>query len=348
MLFVGTEMANFVDDGGEQALGREMAVAAQSCDEARFPKFFAGGTEGFGDAVGIQKQSITARDLTFVEGTIPILERAHDGGGGLEAFERIIGAQEKRRKMAAVGVAETAGSVVIFGEEKSGKGGVGGVGAEELIDGAEKAMRLIERDGALAAKIGLEISHKQSGGDALAGDVADDHAEALAAEIEKIVIITADVACGETETGKLKRFERGKSLREETGLHLLGNFEFLSSTALGFQLFGDSAAMCFDLVSDFIEADEGEGIAVRILEPSKNTTPNGRGFGCGRGRFLGMPREHLDTMLQAAKARSDLERNATAAPVAELGKDILGDEGDLGVAADEFELVGGGFGSDQC
>jgi hypothetical protein len=57
--------------------------------------------------------------------------------------------------MAAVDVAEAAAGDMVIGEEEGGEGAVGRVLAEELIDGAEEALRLVERDGALAAEIGL-------------------------------------------------------------------------------------------------------------------------------------------------------------------------------------------------
>src|ERR1700741_3430272 len=52
-------------------------------------------------------------------------------------------------------------------------------------------------------------------------------------------------------------------------------------------------------------------------------------------------------MLQALEARVDVKGNTEAAPLAELGKNILGDEGDMSVTADELELLGSGLWCDQ-
>jgi hypothetical protein len=57
--------------------------------------------------------------------------------------------------MAAVDIAEAAGGDVVIGEEEGGEGAIGSVLREELIDGAEEALRLVEGDSALAAEIGL-------------------------------------------------------------------------------------------------------------------------------------------------------------------------------------------------
>jgi|ERR1700675_2727848 len=96
--------------------------------------------------------------------------------------------------MAAVDVAKAASRVVILGEEERGEGTAGRVLAEELIHGAEEALRLIQSKRGLAAQIGLEIGHQESRSDALSRDVADDETHAFSTQIEKIVIVSAHLA----------------------------------------------------------------------------------------------------------------------------------------------------------
>lgn len=136
MLLVRAELDDVVDDGAAEGLRGKLAVTAQCVDETLFPKFFASGTEGFRDAIGVENERVARRKLAFGEGTIPLFKGAHDGGGGLEALEGIISAQEEWWKVATVGVTDAAGGVVIFGEEKSGEGGIGSILAKELIDRA--------------------------------------------------------------------------------------------------------------------------------------------------------------------------------------------------------------------
>ena len=69
-----------------------------------------------------------------------------------------------------------------------------------MIDGAEETLRLVERDGALAAEIGLQIGHEKSGGDAFAGNVTDDQAETVRAEVEEVVIVASHGTCREAVT----------------------------------------------------------------------------------------------------------------------------------------------------
>src|SRR5258708_22318304 len=94
--------------------------------------------------------------------------------------------------MAAVGIAQAAGGVVVFGEEEGGECAVGSVVAKELVDGTKEALGLVEGDGTLAAQIGLKIGHQESGGDAFSRDVADEETHPLPAAIPEIVIIATD------------------------------------------------------------------------------------------------------------------------------------------------------------
>jgi hypothetical protein len=136
VLLVRTELADIIDDGGAQSFGRKLTVPAKGIDEALFAKFLSSGIEGFRDSVGVENKSVAGRKLALSQGAIPIFEGAHNGCSGGEAFERIIGTQEERRKVTTVGIAEAARDVVIFGEEESGEGGVGGIVAKKLVDGA--------------------------------------------------------------------------------------------------------------------------------------------------------------------------------------------------------------------
>jgi hypothetical protein len=42
----------------------------------------------------------------------------------------------------------------------------------------------------------LQVGHEESGGDAFAGDVPDDEAEFVLAEIEEVVVVASDLARG--------------------------------------------------------------------------------------------------------------------------------------------------------
>src|SRR5437870_10653007 len=169
-------------------------MALESFDEALLAELLVSGIVGFGDAVGVEGEGVARAEAAFSNFAIPILEDAQDGGSGVEALDGVVTAKDQAGKMAAVGVAQAAGGVVIFGEEEGGEGAVGSVVAKELVHRAQEALGLIESNGALAAQIGWKVGHQEGGGDACSGNVADDEVEAVAAEIDEIVIIAADFA----------------------------------------------------------------------------------------------------------------------------------------------------------
>jgi len=250
--------------------------------------------------------------------------------------------------MAAIDVAEAAAGDVVVGEEERSEGAVGGVLGEELIDGTEEALRLVERDSALAAEIGLQIGHEESGGDAFAGNVADNQTEAIGAEVEKVVIVAADGACGKAATAIVERVDGRTELGEKAALDFVGNFEFLNGAAFDLEFCGGGAALGFERVGDFVEADEGEDVAIDVTEARGHAAPNGgffaeqRGFD-GPARCAGVGAIELD----AAQARSVIEADAAERPLFVFGDDIFGDEDDLRGTADEFVLHGIGLGSDE-
>jgi hypothetical protein len=69
----------------------------------------------------------------------------------------------------------------------------------------------------------LEIRHEQSGSDAFARYVRYYQAEPPAAEIKKVVIVSADGPSGMANPRIDKRSKQRLALREQTGLHLLGD-----------------------------------------------------------------------------------------------------------------------------
>ena len=179
-------------------------------------------------------------------------------------------------EMPAVGVAQAAGLVVVFRIEKCGVGGFGRVLEEQSIDRAQEALGFVDGHGALAAQVGLKVGHEQRGSDAFTGDVADDEAEAIATERQEIVIITADVARLLAASCVVERSKGRQFLREEPGLHVLCDFQFLGEAALRFPFVGIRAALGLDGVGGLIKAHERERIAVDVLELRGYASPDWR------------------------------------------------------------------------
>src|SRR5260221_6921991 len=189
-------------------------MAAEGVEEARLAKFLAIRVEGFGDAVGVEGEDVAGGELAFAELAVPLFENADDGGGGFEARNGVVGAKEKRGEVAAVGVMQEARRVVILGEEQRGVGAVGGVFAEELVHGAQEMSGLLVGDGAEAAQIGLQVGHQESGGNSFSGNVRDDEAAAVFADVYGIRINVRDMAALAADARGYERWRNARGLRE--------------------------------------------------------------------------------------------------------------------------------------
>ena len=134
---------------------------------------------------------------------------------------------------------------------------------------------------------------------------------------------------------------------KKAGLDFLGDFQFLGGATFRFKFLGLRAALGFDGVGDFVEADERKNVAVNVAEASGDSPPD-RGFLAEERRLNGGAHgAGFGVVLDAAEARSVIEANTPEGPLSILGNDIFGDEDDLRGTADEFVLERIGFGSDE-
>src|SRR5260370_39183078 len=118
-------------------------MTLEGFDQALFAELFVGGIVGLGYAVGVESERVTQAKPTFSNFAIPILENTEHGSGGLEALHSVITAEEQGGEMTAIGVAQAARSVVVFGEEEGGESAVGRLVTEELVDVGQAPLRLI-------------------------------------------------------------------------------------------------------------------------------------------------------------------------------------------------------------
>ncbi len=136
---------------------------------------------------------------------------------------------------------------------------------------------------------------------------------------------------GVIESGKLREV-----LGEESRLDPRGNFDFLRRAVLGVEAFLMGASLGFDSMGDFIEADEGEEIAVGIAETAEDAAPDGASRIVGGIGMRGIVSQDANAVLEALKPRCAGEIHAASAPFTEFGGDVFGDERDVSVASDEF------------
>ena len=236
---------------------------------------------------------------------------------------------------------------MVVGEEKGGERAVGRVLGEELIDGVKEALGLIERNGALAAEIGLQIGHEERGGNSLPGDVADDETETIGAEVEEVVIVAADSARRAAVTRIIETADWRTKLWEKAALDFVGDFQFLDGAAFGFELGGGGTALGFESVRDLVEADERKRVAIDIAEASDDAAPD-RGFHAQNWRIgRGFGGARIGIVLEALEARRGMKADTAFGPFLKFCDDVFGDEDDIGGAADEFVFGGLGFRDDE-
>src|SRR4051812_49359110 len=242
--------------------------------------------------------------------------------------------------MSAVGIAEALRLVVVFGEEERGVGTLSRVVIKQLIDRSKQALRVVQRDDSLAAQVGLQVRHQKSGGNSLACDVAQDESDAILAEMKEVVVVAADLASLDADSGVVEGPQWWERLRKEARLDLFGDVEFMSGAPFRFEFGCGGTALCLDCLGHFVKAHQGEGIAVNILEAGKHATPNRRllskeKFGCILPSLL--------LILDASQTRHMTKADSAAPPLRVGSYDILRYKSHWSRLADQLVFVRVGF-----
>ena len=76
----------------------------QGFDQALLSKLFLSSIERFGKSIRIECQGIAGMELTFLNRTIPFLEKAHYRAGGVQPFEIMVVTQQKTGMMSTIRV----------------------------------------------------------------------------------------------------------------------------------------------------------------------------------------------------------------------------------------------------
>jgi hypothetical protein len=130
-------------------------------------------------------------------------------------------------------------------------------------------------------------------------------------------------------------------------LDFVGDFEFLGGAAVEFEFGGSGAALGFEGVCDFVEADERKCVAVGIAEACGDASPDGSFFAEERGFGGVADLMRFEVELDAAEAWSVLEADTASGPFLIFGQDVFGDERQAGGAANKFEVERVGLGGDE-
>ena len=216
--------------------------------------------------------------------------------------------------MSAIGIAETPCIVIVLGEKQRRESILGGVLVKEPVYRAQEEFGMSQRQRALAAQIGLQVSHQESRGNPFAGYVTDDQTDVLLSQVKKVEIVASHLARLQANAGIFECLCFWVNLRKQACLDLLGDFDFLRGATLRFEFLGQSPALRFYGAGEFVESSEAEAVAVRIFEASVNPSP---------GRNL----------------RRELKLHTAGIPLRILAVDVFGNEPRARLGADELGSV---------
>jgi len=214
----------------ESLLGVEIGQASDDVEPAIVGEFFAGGVEGFDDAVGEKDKGVAWLERGFGGRESGFGGDAERETAGFEALGGRICAADDGGVVAGIHVGKAAGSRIVFGEDGGGEAlAAQTVGASVVIEtDGEFAER--EAFGGDGAQAGLERGHKESSGHAFAGDVGHDEHEfapdgSVVQWIEGVVIIAGDGILRAGIEGDFGVGNCGRSGGNEPCLNFAGDFE---------------------------------------------------------------------------------------------------------------------------
>src|SRR6185295_14612266 len=249
--------------------------------------------------------------------------------------------------MATIHIAEATSSIIVFRKEQRRVRAFGRVLIKEPVNRTEEPLQFVNRDRALSAQVGLQVGHQEGGGNSLSRDVPNHKSNPATTQIEKVVIITADLPGLNTYTRVVQRGKRWQRLREKPGLHLLCDFQFLGGASLGLQLLGRCTPLRIKCLAHLIKAHKRERILVDVFEARKHPSPN-RAPLAQQHRLVGRRLISLRVViLDALQARYMAKLHTPLGPLMKLGDDIVGDKRDLRGASYELGFSGATLWLDQ-
>jgi hypothetical protein len=178
------------------------------------------------DAVGVEGQRVAGPQLHGPGHEAGVGEHAERHAAAVEALRAAVRAQQQRRVVAAVDVAEAAAAGLQAAEHRGHEAGL-------LARLEQQPVQRLHQGGPggtpaqLAAQRRAEGRHDQRGRNALARHVRDDQAELPVGEGDEVEVVAADGPGRQLHRGEVvARDARGRG-RQQALLHLVGHRELL-------------------------------------------------------------------------------------------------------------------------
>src|SRR5579884_386374 len=215
MLLLRAEALHLGNNRREDLWRRKMPVPPHGLHQALVAKFFPLRIQRFRNSIRIDGQNVSVIQTNLPDFALPVPEKPQHRAGGMQSLHFPIASQQQRRKMSAIDITHCLMRVIVFGKEKRGIRIVGSIGIKKAVDGLQQIVWLLVRQCQLSAQIGLKIGHKQSASNSLSGNVPSNKADLLPAKVEKIVIISADLARLNADAGIIEGRTDRLTLRKE-------------------------------------------------------------------------------------------------------------------------------------
>src|SRR5437773_884528 len=96
------------------------------------------GIDRLSNSVGVEHESVTTAELSFLEVALPFIEEPEHCAGGIEPLQRPRCPQQERRVVSTVSVAKPLRLIVIFAKKQGSVGTVDRALVKEAVNGFKK------------------------------------------------------------------------------------------------------------------------------------------------------------------------------------------------------------------
>src|ERR1051325_2846041 len=94
--------------------------------------------------------------------------------------------------------------------------------------------------------------------------------------MKEVIVVAADLARLNADTGVIKRLHGWKALGKEPGLHLAGNLHLMGRPPGRFPPFFLRAALRLHRLGHLVNADQHKTVAIKVFKSRKDAAPDRR------------------------------------------------------------------------
>jgi len=212
---------------GQDRYGSQVPGLLQSVQEAVIPEFLSIGAGRLRDSVREDAEHVAGFHASLSHRALPFPEQSQYRRGRRKPLDVSTSAQQERRTVSAVDIAQAARVVVITAEEE-GRVAIGlRVTEEVIVHSSQQDGKVAAIDSGAVVEAPLQIRHEQGRRHPLAGNVGHDKPDSARSQVEEIIIVAADGARLNAPAGVIERSQGRPFPGEKLALHRSGHGDFL-------------------------------------------------------------------------------------------------------------------------